>query len=50
MSETVVIADCDECTVGEGPELSLQGRGFTPYPAAPPPAPRPESDRRGLHG
>jgi hypothetical protein len=50
VSNTVVIADCDECTVSEGLELALQGRGFIPYPATPPPAPRPESDRRRPHG
>jgi hypothetical protein len=49
VSEMVVIADCDECTVGEGLELTLQGRGLIPYPATPPPTSRPETDRRGPH-
>lgn len=43
MSEPVVVTDYDECRVSEGLELQLQGRGFTPYPATPPPRPRPES-------
>jgi hypothetical protein len=37
----VVIADADECVLAEGLELSLQGRGLSPWPATPPPAPRP---------
>lgn len=37
----MTVTDCDECTVGEGLELTLQGCGFTPYPATPAPAPRP---------
>lgn len=40
----VVITDRDVCEVSEGRETSLQGRGFVPYPATPPPAPRPEGD------
>jgi hypothetical protein len=48
VSAPVVVTDCDECVLGEGLELTLLGRGLTPYPAAPPPAPRPETDRRGL--
>lgn len=40
--EPVVITDTDEYHVSEGPELTLQGSGFVPYPATPPPAPRPE--------
>jgi hypothetical protein len=42
VSEPVVISDADQLAVGEGLELTLQGRGFVPYPATPPPAPRPE--------
>lgn len=37
MSEPVVITDSDQCIVSEGRELQLQGRGFVPYPATPPP-------------
>jgi hypothetical protein len=43
VSEPVVITDTDEVQLGEGPEVTLQGRGYVPYPAAPPPAPRPGS-------
>jgi len=42
VSEPVTVTDYDVCQVSEGPELSLRGRGFTPYPATPPPRPRPE--------
>lgn len=41
MSEAVIITDADECVLAEGLELSLLGRGFGPYPATPPPRPRP---------
>lgn len=41
MSEPVVIADADRVELSEGLELRLQGHGLTPYPAAPPPRPRP---------
>jgi hypothetical protein len=41
VSEAVVITDADECTLAEGLELSLLGQGFTPWPATPPPRPRP---------
>jgi hypothetical protein len=43
VSEPVPVTDYDECRVSEGLELQLQGRGFIPYPATPPPRPRPES-------
>lgn len=44
-AEPVVITDKDECQVSEGLTTALQGHGFSPYPAAPPPAPRPEGNR-----
>jgi hypothetical protein len=43
MSEPVVVTDYDECQVSEGLELGLRGTRFVPYPATPPPRPRPES-------
>jgi hypothetical protein len=50
MSEPVTVTDYDECRVDEGRELHLQGTGFTPYPAAPGPALRPESSREDAGG
>lgn len=44
MSEPVTVTDYDVCQVSEGPELHLQGRGFVPYPATPPPSPRPAKE------
>lgn len=44
MSETVTVTDYDECQVAEGPELQLQGRRFTPFPATPGPRPRPAAE------
>lgn len=41
MSEPVTVTDTDECRAAEGLELTLQGSGFIPYPATPPPRPRP---------
>jgi hypothetical protein len=43
VSKAVVVTDTDECRIAEGPELTLAGRGFVPYPATPPPRPRPEA-------
>lgn len=45
MSEPVVITDADECRLDEGTELHLQGHGFVPFPATPPPRPRPGTER-----
>jgi hypothetical protein len=39
--QPVTVTDYDECQVSEGLELGLAGRGFVPYPATPPPRPRP---------
>jgi hypothetical protein len=41
VSEPVLVTDCDEVSLGEGTGLLLSGRGLTPYPAVPPPKPRP---------
>jgi hypothetical protein len=46
MSEPVTVTDYDECLVSEGLELQVQGRGLVPYPATPPPRPRPEAPGR----
>jgi hypothetical protein len=43
----VLITDSDELRVAEGPELTLAGLRFVPYPATPPPCPRPEAGRAG---
>lgn len=43
MSQLVTVTDYDECRVTEGLELGLRGSGFVPYPATPPPRPRPEN-------
>jgi hypothetical protein len=50
VSEPVVVTDYDECRVSEGLELSLRGHGFVPYPATPPPPPRPEETPRRARG
>lgn len=45
MSEPVIVTDSDECALSEGIGLALQGRGYVPYPGAPPPRPRPDARR-----
>lgn len=42
MSDLHVVTDYDECRIGEGLELHVQGTGFVPYPATPGPRLRPE--------
>lgn len=44
MSEPRVVTDYDEWRVTEGPELHLRGTGLSPYPATPPPRPRPADE------
>lgn len=44
MTDTWTVTDYDECQVGEGLELHLQGRRFVPYPAAPGPFPWPAAE------
>jgi hypothetical protein len=44
VSAVIIVADCDEVRCGEGVELRLGGYGLIPYPATPPPRPRPSKE------
>jgi hypothetical protein len=47
VSDLHTVTDYDECRIGEGLELHVQGTGFVPFPATPGPPPRPGTAKEG---